>query len=85
MINGSAVKKKAPNTLQQAKGSKEKGRGKGDELHTKTMVEPPHASPEWHRYTQKGHIVLTIGFALLISTTLIRCGGTREDFCQLHA
>lgn len=70
--------------LEQAK-RKEKGRGKGDELHSKTMVEPPQASPEWYRYSQKGHIVLTIGLALLISTTLIPGGGTRENFCQLHA
>jgi len=42
------------------------------------MVEPPQALPEGHRYTPNGHIVLTTGFALLISTLLFGVGPTRR-------
>jgi hypothetical protein len=34
------------------------------------------------RFTEIGHIVLTIGYALLISTTLIRCGGHAKIFAH---
>jgi hypothetical protein len=37
--------------------------------------------PQSH-FTEIGHIVLTIGYALLISTTLIRGGGHAKIFAH---
>lgn len=53
-----------------------KGAGnRGGQKYPNSMVEPPPTPSIVNaHHTQWGHIVLTIGFALLISTTLIRSG-----------
>lgn len=56
-----------------------RGGERGGKNHPQTMVEPPRAQS---RVTELGHIVLSIGYALLISTTLIRCGGHAKIFAH---